>query len=149
MLSDQANELAAGAPGVLPLGGTDYLVAPATDKTGILVRNWVKGRLKTPVQAVAEAVKHLPPAVRAEAMRAAVAQQAGGSEVTEEAAREILLSLDGCRFLAWTHLKPPTNPGLTREQLDALITEDNYLDVFADLDRATGMGDLAKGDAGN
>ena len=144
MDSQTANDLAAGAPGVLTLGGTDYLVAPATDKTGILVRNYVKSKLKTPIQAIADAVQGLPAALRAEVLRAAVAQQAGGSEVTEEGSREILLSVDGCRFLAWVHLKPPTNPELTRKQLDALVTEDNYLDVFPELDRATGMSQLAK-----
>lgn len=150
MDSATANDLAAGAPGVLTLGGTEYLVAPATDKTGILVRNYIKQKLRTPIQAVADSIKDLPAKLRAEVLKAAVAQQAGGSEVTEEAARDILLSVDGCRFLAWVHLKPPTNPGLDRKQLDTLITDDNYLDVFPELDRATGMIALAKdADAGN
>lgn len=151
MDSQTANDLAAGAPGVITLGGVEYLVAPATDKTGILVRNYVKSKLKTPIQAIADAVQGLPAALRAEVLKAAVSQQAGGSEVTEEAARDILLSVDGCRFLAWVHLKPPTNPELTREKLNALITEENYLDVFPELDKATGMSQLAKqaGAAGN
>ena len=138
-----ANELIAGAPGIVRLGDTEYLAAPATDKTFIAARNYIKSKLKTPLEAVAAVVQNLPPAIRAEALKAAVAQQSGGAEITAEAATEVMMSLDGCRFLAWLHMRPPANPELTREKLESLITEDNYLDVFSMLDEATGVTKLA------
>ena len=151
MDSKTADEMAAGGPGIVTLGGTDYLCAPVDDKKFFAMRAYVKSKLKTPVQAVAEAVKDLPPALRAEALKAAVAQQAGGSEVTEEAAHDIILSRDGCRFIAWLHMQPPLNPDLTREKLNELITDDTYLDVFGQLDDATGLSKLVKaeGERGN
>lgn len=139
-----ANEHAGGGPGVVTLDGVSYFAAPATEKTFFAVRSYVKSQLKTPLAAVAAVFKDLPPAMRAEAIKEAVAQQPGGSEVTAEASTEILVSLSGCRFLAWLHMKPPLNPDLTRAKLDALITEDNYLDVFLQLDEATGVTKLAE-----
>ena len=144
-----ADDAAAGAPGVVLLGGKEYLCAPASAKTFVAARNYIRSKLKTPLAAVAEAFKDLPPSLRAEAIKAAVAQQAGGSEITDEAATDVMVSVAGCRFMAWLHMRPPLNPDLKRETLDSLITEDNYLDVLKQLDDATGVSQLAKGFAGN
>lgn len=138
------SENVVGAPGVITLGGKDYAVAAATDRTLLLVRRWVQSRLRSPIAAVAAELDSLPPAHRTAALQAAASVQASGSIVTDEAAMEHLMSVDGVRWLAWQHMMPPVNPDLTRAALDALVTEDNLLDTFLALDAATGMSELVE-----
>lgn len=161
MDSQTANEQAAGAPGVVRLGDADYLCAPATDASLVAAYNFVRERLKSRRQTVAnlwatlppeqaKAIAALPAELRGEAVKSIVAAEVERDR--EQDAADVILSLDGCRFIAWLHLKPPLNPDLTRERLHTLITEDNYADVFLDLDRATGVTALIQrkaGDQGN
>lgn len=156
MDSQTADEQAAGAPGVVTLGGVDYLCAPVTDAKLVAVRQWTKKRrAKSPQQMMletlaelpaekAKAIAALPPALRADALKA-IFPEMPPDALTEEEAQEAIVSVEGCRFVAWLHLQPPSNPGLKREKLDSLITEDNFLDVYLQLNEATGLAKLAEG----
>ena len=161
MDSKTADEMAAGGPGIVTLGGTDYLCAPVTDAKLVAVRQWTKKRrAKSPQQMMlealaalpadkAKAIAALPPALRDSALKA-IFPEMPPDALTEEEAQEAIVSVEGCRFVAWLHLQPPMNPGLKREALDALITEDNFLDVYLQLNEATGLNKLAAGrDSGN
>ena len=153
-----ADDQAAGAPGVVLLGGKEYLASPVTDASLVAVRNWAKAQnRKTPQQLMLESLAKLPPdqakaiaalpaALRADAFKT-IFPALPPDQLTAEEAQSVIVSLAGCRFIAWMHLKPPLNPGLAREALDALITEDNYLDVFSQLNDATGLSELANKDA--
>src|SRR5438105_5032681 len=106
MTSADKNELAAGAPGTVEIGGRVYLVSQPTDAMFLTVKGYVKQRVKTPLQAVAEDLKNLPPSLQVEALRAAAVVQAGGSALTAEAMQDVLLTPDGAAFLAWVHIRP-------------------------------------------
>lgn len=154
-----ADDQAAGAPGIVTLEGREYLVSPVTDATLVAVRNWARTQnRKSPQQLMlealarlppdqAKAIAALPPVLRADAFKAIFPEMAP-DELTEEEAQGLVVSLAGCRFIAWLHCKPPLNPDLSREKLEALITEDNYLDVFMQLNEATGLSKMARGAAG-
>jgi len=145
----ERNEAAAGAPGTITLGGQTYLVSPATVATFLTVRKHLmklaqqrQAEAVSPLAAIKKDLEGLSPADRAVAIQAAVAMAKPQSvEVTEDLCAEFLFSAEGCRFVAWLHLRQ-NHPELTQQRLAELIDEDNAADVYLQLDEATGMGRL-------
>lgn len=142
----QANDLATGAPGTITLGEQVFLVAQPTDADFVTLRRHLRElflqRARTPLKAIMEDLKGLPPGVQQEVLKAAVAQQAGGgSEPTSEALQQLLFEPDGCRFWVWL-LARKHQPLLKLEELLPLITPETVDDTLAQLLRASGFKDM-------
>lgn len=132
-----------GGSGTITIGVHTFIVDPPTDKDLGTLLKFLKSRIKSPLQRVVDdpGFKQLTGPDRRAAIRAATAATASQSGMDRGGATEALQTVEGCRFLAWLVCRK-NSPDLTIEALAVLITEENYLSVFVDLDEATGMGQL-------
>ncbi len=142
------NEAVTGAPGTIDLGGQTYLVAQPTDEDFATLRSHLKAKLDSPLKAIADDLKYLAPADRAEAIKAAVAlKTGGGAELTPQYVQEQLMQPPGAAFLAWLLVRR-NHPDVKLDDVKAAVTGDNVLAVLADLKRASGMEAAAGGKVG-
>jgi hypothetical protein len=147
MTREESNEAVANAPGTIELGGRTYLVSQPTDQTFAALHKFLRERQQSPIQAVADDLKYLPPEYRRMAIDAAVALKAGGgSGVTEEFARQQLMEPHGCAYLLYLLIRPE-QPDTTLETIRALVTPDNVMDLYAKLHPAAGLAGLDAGKA--
>ena len=152
MTDERRNELATGAPGAMQLGGVTYFVGQPTDQDLAAIRQYLRGRLQSPLAAVADELAHLPPAQRAlvqeSAIRAAVEMKAaGGVRLTEDYVNEQLRQPHGLAFLAWTLIRHH-HPDVALEAIRPHITEQNADAVLVSLYEESGMKDVSEGKAG-
>lgn len=141
MEKEQANEIATGAPGTVSLNGETYLVSQPTVATFMTVRQWIRKRLKSPLEAVAPHIKHLPPELQAEVIKHAVSRQESGSELTDDRLQAEISTPEGTAFLLWL-LARPHHPETTPKTFLPHLTEDNVFGILADLLTATRLEDL-------
>lgn len=142
--SKTANQLATGAPGTISVGETTFLVGQPTDADFVTMRKhfvkvW-KARNSAPLKAVAEAVKGLPPAVAAEAIKEAARLQAGNQEPSDDAIKGMIHDAECCAFWVWV-LAKKHDAGLKLDVVQSLVTDETVDDVFAQLLVATGLKD--------
>lgn len=139
-----SSERAASPPGAIDLGGQTYSVARPTESDVLEVARWARERAKAladPYRRVAEGLEAIPQELRRYAVEEAARAKRDG-EVSGEDMQEALTSPDGVAYLAWV-LTRRLNPGVTLQALRGAITEENCLEVYAGLDRESGMGNLA------
>jgi hypothetical protein len=144
---EKASEAATGAGGVVRVGDMTLVVRQPAPADLLCLRSWVRARLKTPLQALAETLKDLPADMQEAAVRQAVALQASGSEATYDRTQEELATPEGCAWWLW-HLSKDQHQGLTPETVRALVTPENVYAVLSDLLTASRMRDVAPNSTG-
>lgn len=136
-------ELAHGGAVPVTLGEKTFLLSPPKLKDGDTVRNFIIKKLPSPLAAAAADLANIDPKYHEAVLKAAAAVQSGGATITSEAATKVLTSAEGCRFLFWLCARP-NHPDLTTAALAELITDDNAVEVFREVDDATGMSRVGK-----
>ena len=137
----QESEATISAPGTIKLGNTTYLVAKPSEKDVFAVFFHAKKEAKklfNPIQEVTDALRGLPVSEqqKTELLLQAHRVKVSGEE-PEDASTAYLTSPRGAAFYAWMLIRKE-HPGVTLEEIQGLITEDNVVSVFADLDEASG-----------
>jgi hypothetical protein len=135
---EEACEVATGAPGTIRLGNTVWLVSQPTAADLLALRSYVKARLPSPLEAVAQKVKGLPPEVQAAAVKAAVELEASGSEVTADRIQDELCRPEVAGWWLWM-LARKEHPWAKPDDFRAHLDTDNVHAVLADLFAATRM----------
>lgn len=137
------------APGTIELDGTTYLVSSPTDSDIFMLMQYVTKIAKKSYKPVSEAalmlkgLTDISQTARDEIML--TAYKAGNSqEIPAERINEVMMSPVGCRFFAFILLKK-NQPELKLEDLTKLITEDNWIEIFSELDEASGLRFIHKG----
>lgn len=140
-MQNDESEAVVSEPGTINLGGTTYLVAKATDRDVFArVKNARKSVLKTfnPIKEVLDSIKDLSVS---EDQKTALLMQAhrikASGEVPPDLVSDYMQSPKGLAFYAWLLIRK-NHPEVTLESIQALITEVNAEDVFAELDEASG-----------
>lgn len=129
------------APGTIQLGGKLYLCAKPTERDVFSVFFYAKKEAKklfNPFREVIDSLSDLPVT---EDQKKELLLQAGrvksSGEVPYDAISNYLTSPSGAAFYAYVLLRKE-QPEVKLEELRKLITEENVLDIFADLDEASG-----------
>ncbi len=141
------NELAAKTHGLLRLGGLTLAVRTPDDSDAAFLagemRRAAKAKIKSPLAALAEEWASLPAAMRDTLAEKAVSLKAGGE--VEPTKDQILAQVyDPAVLRSWVWwLARKDRPDLKIEDLAAVITETNVMEVLAELGRATGLEDAA------
>jgi hypothetical protein len=144
----ELQDAAAGAGGFVTLGGQDYEVSPPTDADARTIARFLRKQAKSPTQRLRDDPDFGlldPDEQRAALKQAAKRKFDADAPLDPHSAMDALLSLEGCRFMAFVVLRRK-NRGLTRERVAELVTEENYEEVFDALDGQTGMGPLGDSD---
>jgi hypothetical protein len=110
-----ANALATGAGGTVTLGGEPYAVAQPTEEDTKVIGLFLKKQLAR--------------------------LNGKGHEPDADTMLDLLCSLEGVRFLAYTLLRK-ARPDLPWKLVCDEIQEHNYIHWYAELDAASGMADL-------
>jgi hypothetical protein len=139
----QATEAATGAPGVVRVGDAEWLVDQPTPADFLALRAWVRARLKSPIAALAEKIRLLPPELQVAALHAAVELDASGSEVTADGIQQVLATPEGCAWWLWMLARKQQLWCAPKDFLPHL-NGDNVHAVLADLYAASGMGGVEK-----
>lgn len=134
----QATEAATGAPGVVRVGDQEWLVDQPTSADFLALRAFVRARLKSPLSALVEKIRELPPELQAAAVKAAVELEASGSEVTAD---RVQMELSDPFVLGWWvwMLARKQQPGCVPEDFRTHLNGDNTHAILADLYHATRM----------
>lgn len=140
-MSDIDNRLVA-VPGVMELGGRDYLVSPPSDGDIFMLMQYVTKVAKkaySPVKEAVEMCKGLDISKEAKDTIILEAYRSGNSkEVPAERINEVMMSPIGCRFFAFLLCKKEQSE-IKMDHFKEIITEDNWVEVFSQLDTASGM----------
>ena len=142
----ETNAALASAPAPVTIGDRTFLVDPFTTATVFSVYEWgmdAAHKAYSPFREVAESLRDLEKeglAVSADdkssllmqAHRVKIAGEVPGDLITK-----CLRSRDGVAFTLWT-LTRAHHPELTLEAATGLITEANRIDVYVQLDKASG-----------
>jgi hypothetical protein len=141
-----ANDLVTGAPGTITLGGRLFLVGQPTTQDFVALRRHLHSlavkKAKPPLAAIAEELSKLPAHLQSEAIKAAVAQQASGPQVTNEAITEQLYTPEGCAFWTWL-LIYKNHKDVRFEEVKAWVSEENVNEVLASLLKASSLEAIA------
>lgn len=132
-----------GIPGTLTLKGREFVIPQPTPADVARVHDRMRELAVSacvhPLASVNAIAGELNPGVLAESVRAAVAMGAGGGvEPTRESVHRQYETLAGVRFRVWFYAKK-TTPGLTLDEVNALIPEDDRYDVADALFEAMGL----------
>lgn len=140
----EANEAVAGGKGTLVLEGTTYLVDPLTDRHFATLTNFIRKRMKSPLESIADSLKGLPPELAKEAIREATKMQAsGGAEMTKAYLVEQLSNPKVLGFLTWLLVKS-SHPTVTHDDLTILIEKEGVDRVLVELYEAAQLDKLEK-----
>ena len=129
------------APGSVTVKGTTYLVDQFTTGSVFAVYDWAMERARkeyNPFKETMDAIAGLgvpPEQQTALLLQAQRVKQVG--EVPEELITRVLRSREGAAFALWV-LTRKYHPDVTLEQLTAYIDESNRIDVYVEIDRASG-----------
>jgi hypothetical protein len=146
LTQEETNRALASAPGTVTVGDKTYLVDKFTTATVFSVYEWgteAAHRAYNPFREVAEALKDLETAGLAPAPedRTALLAQAHRVKVAGEVPGDLITKClrgrEGVAFTLWV-LTRNHHPELTYESCKGLITDDNRLDVYVQLDVASG-----------
>jgi len=99
-------------------------------------------KAKPPLAAIVEELSKLPAHLQSEAIKAAVAQQSSGPQVTNEAVAEQLYTPEGCAFWTWL-LILKNHKDVKFEDVKAWVSEENLNEVLASLLKASSMEAIA------
>lgn len=132
-----------GVPGTLTVAGRTFAVPPQTPgdvgRTRDAMRRLALAECSSPLDLVNAHAAKLAPAVFSEAVRQAVAMGSGGGvEPSQEAVLRAYDSLDGVRWRLWYQARK-AEPGLARDEVDRLVTDENVYDVADALLDALGL----------
>ena len=148
MDTTNSNESIISPPGTIDLGGKTYLVSKPMEKDVFAVAMYAKKLAKRKYNPIRETLDALQGLTASEEAKTAVILQAhrvqSSGEVPADAISDELMGPKGCAFYAWILIRK-NHPEVTLEQLQALITEDNAVVVFADLDEASGAKMIHRG----
>ena len=148
MSEDTTNEATVSAPGTINLSGKTWLVEKPTEKDVFAVFMFAKKEAKRHYNPIRETLDALAGLTASEDAKTAVILQAHrvqvSGEVPEDAISDVLMGPKGCAFYAWILIRK-SHPEVTLEQLQTLITEDNSVIVFAELDEASGANMIHRG----
>lgn len=134
-----ANEAVSGGLGTIKIGDKTFLVDQVTDKIMGTLHNFIRTSMKSPLSAIANSLKDLPPEMQKFAISEAVKLQAnGGAEGNAAFFKDCLLSIDGCGFLMWLLVKK-NHPELSQKLCCELVKEASPEAVMADLGPACGL----------
>jgi hypothetical protein len=134
------------APAPLTISGTDgdrtFLVSKPTKKDSLTIYNWAVQHLKEakPQGLSREELDGLPPHLQELMVKEYAKAARGKRRVTEEDVQEAMLTPEGMAFMLWVSARKQ-EPGLKLHEVQALVTADNYEQVFADFGEATGIED--------
>ena len=136
-----SDEALISAPGTITLGGKTYLVAKPSERDVFAIFHQARKEAKkayNPFREVNEALDGLEVPIES---RTALLLQAHrvkiSGEVPGDAATEWLTSPPGAAFYAWVLLRKQ-HPEVSLEAVRQTITDENCLDVFMELDEASG-----------
>lgn len=136
----------ASGPGTIELGGKTYLVSKPTDSDIASIGDYVRKQAKkiyNPVKSLLEDLKDLPKDLQEVALKEAIRLKNDG-EPPEQLLVDIMTSPLGARFLAYMLIRK-NHPEVTLKDFETLITDDNCMEVYVDLDHASGMDKVKKG----
>jgi len=142
-LDEAANALGAAVT-VTGANGQTYLVNPMRPVDwvthGKYLKKLAQPGTQSPIAAIADELKLLPPEFQAEAIRAAVALKAGGKvvEPNREAVFGQAMELPGARHQFWLTARP-NHPELTLEQCSEIVTEQNLDEILSAALEANGQ----------
>jgi hypothetical protein len=151
-MPEPTNESLVSAPGSISVNGKTFLVDKHTRATAFSVYEWGSERarkLYNPFMEVAQALKELESAglsvsegqkseLLMQAHRVKVSGEVPGDDITR-----VMRSKEGVAFQLWV-LTRKQHPEQTYEGCLGLITDDNRLDVYVDLDIASGANVINK-----
>jgi len=142
----EAVEAVNRAPGVLKLGGREFVILPPTPRDMLAVRARMEALAgEKCVSPLDFALKHthLPPALLAVAVTEAIKLGSGGGvKPHPDAVWDEYASLTGVRWRVWYHVSRVLGDAFTLEGAAALVTDDNLLDASEALDAALRLKDL-------
>lgn len=140
----EANESVAGGKGTLVLEGVTYLVDPLTDRHFATLTNFIRKRMKSPLESIMESLKGFPPELAKEAVREATKMQAsGGAEMTKAYLAEQLSNSKVLGFLTWLLVRS-NHPEVSNENLTTMIEKVGVDKVLVDLYEAAQLDKLEK-----
>jgi hypothetical protein len=143
ILDDAANALGAAIT-VDGADGVKYLINPMRPVDWITHGKYLKKLAQpgtqSPLAAISEDLKYLPPEFQAEAIRAAVALKSGSKtqEPNREAIFGLAMDLPAARHQFWLTARA-NHPGLTLEKCAEIVTEANLDEVLAAALEANGQ----------
>ena len=146
LTQEETNQALASAPGSVTVNGTTYLVEKQTTATVFTLYEWgleTARKQYNPFREVAESLKELETAGLAVSPedKTALLTQAHRVKVSGEVPGDLitkcLRSREGVAFQLWV-LTRKHHPELTCEECKGMVTEDNRLDVYVQLDVASG-----------
>lgn len=133
------------APAPLAIKGPDgtdrtFLVVPPSKKDSLTTYRWAVQHLKEakPAGLSSEELKGLCPEDRAVLLKEYARAAKGKRAVTEQDIQDAMLTPEGLAFMVWVAAKKQ-DPALKLQDVQALVTEGNCDQVFADFADATGI----------
>jgi hypothetical protein len=151
------NHTIASAPGLLKLGGREFVILRPTSRDLLAVSErmtaFAREQCLTPLEWVLKLHAHLPAALLSVAVREAIALGAGSGQGTDEkptAGREPTddlvwkqyHTLAGVRWRVWYAVSRVPEGKFTLDDAAGLVTDDNLFIAAAELDAACKFGEL-------
>lgn len=123
-----------------PGGDRTFLVSKPTKKDSLTIYNWAVQHLKEakPAGLSSEELAGLSPEDRAFLLKEYARAAKGKRQITEQDIQDAMLSPEGMAFMLWVSARKQ-EPALKLQDVQALVTADNYEQVFADFGEATGI----------
>ena len=147
MTAAETNATLAGAPGTVEVKGKTYLVDKTNTAQIFAFYEWalkVARKTYNPFRDVCDSLQGLP--VSEEQKHALLLQAHSvkfSGDVPNSALTDALRSCAGVAFQFWI-LTRKHHPELTLEAANGMIDENNRIDVYADLDEASGANTINK-----
>lgn len=132
------------SPGVLALGGREYVILPPTPRdmlaTHARMKELARARCVSPLEYVLQHSGTLPAGALALAVAEAIKLGAGGGiDPTPDAVWEQYTTLAGARWRVWYHVSRVLKD-FKPADVEPLVTEDNIADALEALDVALRIG---------
>lgn len=140
-LPSKKNQQLISAPAPLTIGDRVFMVSKPTTADSLTAYNWAMQHLKEakPQGLSREELEGLPPHLQELMVKEyAKAARTGRRKITDEDIAEAMLTIEGTAFMIWVSAKKQ-EPSLKLAEVQGLITEANYLQVYADFGEATGL----------
>lgn len=128
------------APAPLTVGDRTFLVSKPTKKDSLTIYHWAVKHLKEakPAGLSSDELRGLSPEDRQFLLKEYARAAKGKRQITEQDIQDAMLTPEGLAFMVWVSAKKQ-EPALTLKEVQALVTEDNCDQVFADFGDATGI----------
>lgn len=130
------------APAPLTVGGKTFMVCKPSKKDSLSIYNWAVSHVKKskPQGLNPDDWKDLPLHLQEVMVKEYAKCMAGKRTLTEQDITEAMLTPAGIAFMIWIGAKK-SDSTLKLQDVECLISDENYEQVFADFNDATGIVD--------